>query len=184
MDATDTSWVDEGVNFGSRYVAHLKKPVIAMAWDSPVSSLAAGATRFVLERQFGYPVTVIRTVQLGSIDLSKFNVLILPPAGGYSPAVIPEAAVTRLKAWVTGGGTLVGVEEGVTFLSDKRVGLLDIQQEDAFRDAEPKKPDAAAATGPRATRQAHRHGSRLLESHPGRKGVAGLGCRRDRPRFG
>ena len=55
----------------------------------PVSSQSAGATRFVLERQFGYPVTTIRAAQMSSADLSRFNVLILPPGGNYAQAFGP-----------------------------------------------------------------------------------------------
>jgi hypothetical protein len=47
--------VDDGINFGSNNVLTLKKPAVAMLWDEPTSPLAAGATRFVLERQYGYP---------------------------------------------------------------------------------------------------------------------------------
>ena len=38
----------------------------------------------VVERQFGYPVTLIRTSQLGSADLTRFQVLILLPGAGYA----------------------------------------------------------------------------------------------------
>jgi hypothetical protein len=140
---TDSSWVDEGVNFGSRHVVYLKKPAIAMAWDSPVSSMAAGATRFVIERQFGYPVTVIRASQIGYADLSKFNVLILPPGGfgrGYAEAF---GDGSRLKSWVAGGGVLIGIADAVSYLADKRLGLLDLQQENRFRETDPKKPEPA-----------------------------------------
>ncbi|HWP44216.1 MAG TPA: M14 metallopeptidase family protein, partial [Blastocatellia bacterium] len=57
--ATDTGWVEDGINFGSNNVVFMRRPAIAMAWDTPVSSGSAGWTRYVLERQYGYPVTVI-----------------------------------------------------------------------------------------------------------------------------
>ena len=151
IHATDTSWVDEGVNFGSRYVVRLKRPTIGIAWDTPVSPQAAGATRFVIERQFGYPVTAVRTAQLAGADLSRFHVLILPDgrASGYAQA-LGEAGTARLKSWVSNGGTLIGIQDGVAFLADRKVDLLAVQQEDAFRDSEPaKKPDKPEAE-PRA----------------------------------
>lgn len=33
--ATETGWMDEGPNFGSHWVAYLKRPEIALAWDRP-----------------------------------------------------------------------------------------------------------------------------------------------------
>jgi hypothetical protein len=150
--ASNTSWVDDGVNFGSRNVVLLKRPTIALAWDTPTSSASAGATRFVIERQYGHPVTPVRTQNLGTADLSKFQTLILPEAGfgaGYSQA-LGASGVQRLKEWVSSGGTLVGVGSAVAFLADPRVGLLAVQQELLPRPAgeAARRPEGAAGTGP------------------------------------
>ncbi|HKI20859.1 MAG TPA: hypothetical protein VKA15_23405, partial [Isosphaeraceae bacterium] len=136
---TDTGWVDEGANFGSHHVFAVPRARIAIAWDRPTNSTAAGATRFVLERQYGYPVSVVRTPQLANGDLSQFNVIILPDAGGFgggeSYASIPgPAGMRRLKDWVQAVGTLIGVGSGtVTFLADARSQLLSISQENQVR---------------------------------------------------
>jgi hypothetical protein len=153
---TNSGWVEEGVNFGSRYVLPIRKPAIAMAWDTPASSGSAGAARFVLERQYGYPVTPIRAAQIASADLSRFQVLILPE-GNYAQS-LGESGITRLKAWVEAGGTVVGLGSAVNFLADSRVGLLDIQQENAIREpeaktAQPQTAQAAAQTAPGSAAQ-------------------------------
>ena len=134
----DSGWVDDGVNFGSRYVVPLRKPAIALAWDTPTASSAAGAVRFVLERQFGYPVTAIRTAQLASANLASFQVLILPQGGDYTRP-LGEAGIERIKEWVDAGGTLIALGEAVNFLVDKKVALLDMQRENAVE--EPKKSE-------------------------------------------
>ncbi len=64
--ATDTGWVEGGVNFGCRNVRHVRRAEVALAWDAPTSSSSAGATRFVLEGQYGYPVTPIRSRRITS----------------------------------------------------------------------------------------------------------------------
>jgi hypothetical protein len=135
----NSGWVEEGVNFGSRYVLPVRRPAIALAWDTPAASSAAGATRFVIERQYGYPVTPLRTTQLAAADLSKFNVLILPPGGDYA-AWLGERGIERLKNWVAAGGTLIALGEAVHFLTEPKVEMLDIAQEDAAR-ASPEKKD-------------------------------------------
>jgi hypothetical protein len=131
VTGVDTSWTDDGPSFGSRYVTLLKKPRIALAWDRPVSAGAAGATRFVLERQFGYPVSAIRTAQFATADLSRFNVIILPDgggAGGDSYASVLNATATRkLKEWVQAGGTLIGVGAALQYLGSN--GFLSVQTE-------------------------------------------------------
>src|SRR5205823_5634438 len=58
--ATNSGWTDEGPNFGSNFVQLMRKPEIVIAWDAPTAAGSAGSTRFVLERQFGYPTTPIR----------------------------------------------------------------------------------------------------------------------------
>ncbi|MEW5978073.1 MAG: M14 metallopeptidase family protein [Acidobacteriota bacterium] len=141
--STNTAWVEEGVNFGSRHVVLIPKPSVALAWDTPTQAYSAGSTRFVLERQFGYPVTPIRTPQLARADLSRFQVLILPNAltsEGYRTALGTEG-IRRLKEWVTAGGTLIGLAGAVSFLAEAKTGLLSVSQENV---AQPDQPDRGA----------------------------------------
>lgn len=144
----DSGWVDEGPNFGSAHVHAIPNVKMAIAWDRPTSSGSAGAARFLLEHEYGYPVTVIRTQQLGSADLHDFNVLILPDGGfgeGYD-SVLGAGGARRLKDWVSAGGTLVALGPGaVSYLADAKVGLLAIQQENVAREADTKKPAASGA---------------------------------------
>lgn len=137
--AADTGWVEEGVNFGSRFVFAVKRPTIAIAWDAPVATNAAGHTRFVLERQYGYPTTPVRTSVLAAADLSRFQVIILPDGNYASLATSP--LTQRLKDWVRAGGTLIGVGGAVNYLSDSRVGLLAVQREGLPREAAPPKKE-------------------------------------------
>jgi hypothetical protein len=148
--ATDSGWVDEGVNFGSRYVVPLRRPAIAMAWDTPASSGSAGATRFVLERQYGYPVTAVRLAALNASELARFQVLILPEGGAYAQ-VLGEPGIQRLKEWVQAGGTIVGLGSAVNFLSDARVGLLAISQENVYREPEERGRGGATERGGAST---------------------------------
>lgn len=103
----DTSWVVKGPNFGSENVQSLTAPKIAMAWDEPVSSLSAGHTRFVIERQIGYPVTAIRTTQLVSTNLAGIDVLILPEAQASYANYFSPTGLTNLQNWVENGGVLI-----------------------------------------------------------------------------
>ena len=135
--ATDTGWVDEGPNFGSNNVVFMRKPRVALAWDRPTRAYNAGATRFVIERQIGYPVTPIRTRQLATADLRDFDVLLLPDAGfGYNyDDVLGERGTRRIRDWVRGGGTVVGLGSVATaFLASETTGLLSTSREDKAED--------------------------------------------------
>jgi len=150
IQPTNTGWVEDGVNFGSRYVVRVRKPNVALAWDRPVSSSSAGWARFVLEREFSYPVTALRAQSLASADLSRFQTLILPEGlgEGYSQT-FGARGTQRLKDWVGAGGTLVGIGSAVSYLADPKVKLLAMTQEEAPREAKPaKKPEAEEARTP------------------------------------
>jgi hypothetical protein len=138
----------------------MRAPAIALAWDRPVSSTSAGWARFVLEREYNYPVTIVRTQTLAMADLSRFHVVILPDQGlgdGYSQ-VLGANGIRRLREWVSSGGTLIGIAGAVGFLADSRTGLLPVAQEylarpgETARRPEAPKPEAAkpeAAAEPR-----------------------------------
>ena len=128
--ATPSGWVDGGINFGSGHARAIPKANVAMLWDEPVSSNVSGATRFVLERQFGYPVTVIRTAAMERADLSRYDTLILPPAPAsrYARALGPGGA-EKLNRWVRDGGTLIGIGGALDYLRGNSVKLLNLKQE-------------------------------------------------------
>lgn len=145
--AVDDSWVTDGPNFGSGNVVRHNVPRVAIAWDEPTGSYSAGNTRFIVERQFDFPVTPIRTRQLATADLSRYQVLILPETGfrgpGYAP-VLGEAGAENLKDWVNRGGVLIGLGNANRFLADPATDLLSIRRENAVvedgDDEEEKKP--------------------------------------------
>ena len=126
---TNTSWVSAGVNWGSRQAVKLRPPRIAIAWDSPIASYSAGATRYVLERQFGYPVSVIRARTLAQSDLRRYQVLILPGSRGSLSSVFGESGARNLKEWVREGGTLIAWESALGYLASESVGLLSTERE-------------------------------------------------------
>lgn len=121
--ATDSSFTDEGISFGSASVQPLPAPRVALAWDQPTGTSSAGNTRFVLERQFGYPVEPVRTQHLSEPELDRFDVLILPDGRGYE-GVLGDRGIARLKDWVSRGGVLIGMSGAMRFLADDGVDLL------------------------------------------------------------
>ncbi|MDJ0939353.1 MAG: M14 family metallopeptidase [Woeseiaceae bacterium] len=130
--AVDDSWVTDGPNFGSGNVVRHTPPTVAIAWDRPTSQYSAGNTRFVIERQFDYPVTPIRTARIATSDLGNYDVLILPEArgAGYAP-VLGEAGIQNLKDWVAKGGILIAVGNANRFVADANVDIASIRRESA-----------------------------------------------------
>ena len=120
--ATDTGYVEGGISLGSNQVRPLFAPRVLLAWDSPTDSYSAGHTRFVLERRFGQPVTIVRVGSLSTVDFSDYDVFILPE-GNYTPAIGADL-LQQLKYWMERGGTLITLGEASRWASRQEVGLL------------------------------------------------------------
>ena len=135
--SVNDSWVTDGPSFGSANVVRFNIPKIAMAWDRPTVSYSAGNTRFVIERQFDFPVTPIRVNQLRTADLSRYQVLILPLTSGTGyKAALGESGIDNLKGWVERGGVLISLGNATRFLADPDVDLIAIRREKAVVEVE------------------------------------------------
>ncbi|MDF0534148.1 M14 family metallopeptidase [Shewanella sp. A32] len=142
VTGVDSSWVSEGPSFGSENTVTMTAPNVAMAWDEPVSSLSAGSARFVVEQEFHWPVTAIRSDKLASANLSHYQVLILP-SGDYTAALGKNGAA-NLKAWVAQGGVLITLADATRFATQPDISLLDVKQELAYK--APKEGEDKAAS--------------------------------------
>lgn len=140
----DDGWITDGPSLGSAKVVNMPAPRIAIAWDDPTEPTATGALRYVLEQQFGQPVTAIRVAMLGKADLSRFDVLLLPE-GRYEDRWGEEEG-ENLAGWVSRGGVLIGLGRALHYLADPATKLFSARREDA---AQP--PEAGAKESPDAS---------------------------------
>ncbi len=141
----DDSYVTSGASLGANSVRALRAPKVLLAYDQPASSYSTGWARYVLEQRYGQPVTAVRGSSLGRVDLSDFDVIVLP-SGNYS-SVIGSGLVDRLRDWMSRGGTLVTVANATSWAT--RAGLLSTTAErrggraagsDAPGDGTPEQP--------------------------------------------
>ena len=140
--SVNDSWVTDGPSFGSANVVRFNIPKIAMAWDRPTASYSAGNTRFVIERQFDFPVTPIRVSRLRTADLSRYQVLILPLMNGAGyKAALGKSGIDNLKGWVERGGVLISLGNATRFLADPDVDLIAIRREKAVVEVEEDEKD-------------------------------------------
>ncbi|WP_404828160.1 M14 family zinc carboxypeptidase [Fluctibacter corallii] len=144
VDGVNSSWVIKGPSLGSGNTPELVTPKVAMAWGESTSVTSAGNTRFVIERQMGYPVTAINVADLSNADLSRYHVLILPH--GYYQSALGESGASHINEWVSEGGVLVTMSGATKFIADADV--LDVSREYAVRDSndEPS-PDKGRVSG-------------------------------------
>lgn len=140
-----TGFVDTGKDFGSGYVSYLKAPKVAVLIGEQTSSLSAGEIWHFFEQQLKYPITQIGTDYLKSVDLKKFDVLVVPE--GYY-RLFDEAYLGKISEWVTGGGRLILVANALnSFADQKGFAIKQYASEDAKKDAEKKEKELKEKEG-------------------------------------
>jgi hypothetical protein len=152
--ATATGFSEQGADFGSSEMNFLKAPKIALVGGSQTSSLAHGQIWHYFEQQIHYPVTVISTDYFSGIDLSKYNVLIVPD-GNYK--IFDEGTLSAIERWVSDGGRLILLEKATQAFADKKgFGLKEYADEDARKKAEKEIKDQKEKEGPTIYGEAER----------------------------
>jgi len=119
LNATTTGFVEGGKDFGSSSVAMIKANKIAVLSGAPTSTLQFGEIWHFFEQQLHYPVTVIDTEYMGKVDLSEYNVLVLPDGYGYED-FMDEDKMKLLKEWVSHGGKLIAMGDALKGLTGKQ----------------------------------------------------------------
>tara|TARA_R110002096_G_scaffold71887_6_gene171522 strand:- start:1918 stop:4581 length:2664 start_codon:yes stop_codon:yes gene_type:complete len=141
VHCADSSWVDDGPNFGTNRALDLKVPRVAMLWDRPVGRNSAGWARFVLEQRYGVPISPLRTHDLRRVDLDRFTVLIVPEGGNYDD-VLGAGGVRALRGFIERGGVLVTLGNATRWATTEDVNLLNTGTESREQPDEPETKDA------------------------------------------
>ena len=153
--AVNTAFTDRGdTGVGSENIVSLKNPSIAVVVDGPVSPESYGWLWFTLERRLGVRFTAVRADRIGSIELDRYNIVVLPD-GGPGLAGALGGGMSVLKDWVARGGTLVCLDDAaelptlasVGLSSAKVVGVVVKKKDD--KDDEIPDPDSSASEASR-----------------------------------
>lgn len=113
---SSTGFMDKGKDVGSGDVNFLKPPKIAVLFGEQTSSLSAGEIWHFFEEQLHYPITQIGTDYFKSIDLKKYDVLIIPE-GSYR--LFDDAMLETLNSWISEGGRTIAVGNALGVFSEK-----------------------------------------------------------------
>lgn len=133
--AVGSGRVESGPDFGSMKMLPVPALRIGLVWDQPTERYSAGWARFVIEREFEQPVTLIRGARVASADLSRFHVLVLPGEGVGYESYFGKAGVEALKRYVERGGVLVTLGTATRFAATPSVDLVALRREDSAAEA-------------------------------------------------
>ncbi len=108
---------DVGPDLGSRQVATLALPRIALLTGFGVSAQALGRIWHLLDHEMQAPVSLVPIQRISRADLLAYNVIILPDApaerGPRLREIVGAAGWNRLVDWVSFGGTLILCGESI-----------------------------------------------------------------------
>ncbi|MCK0188525.1 M14 family zinc carboxypeptidase [Arenibacter sp. F20364] len=107
----NTGFVEKGNDFGSSYVPMIKDSKIAMLSGEPTSTLQFGEIWHFFEQQLHYPISILDTEYYDQVDLSEYDVLILP--NGWYSKFFNESKLRELKEFVENGGKLIAMEGAI-----------------------------------------------------------------------
>jgi hypothetical protein len=117
----DSGWMG-GNAFGSSHVRFVREPKIALVGGPGVGATSFGMLWHTLDIDTPVPHTNISLESFRNLDISRFNVLVLPDGEGYADRM-GKRGIEKLQNWVRSGGTVVAIKGASGMLRSKDVDL-------------------------------------------------------------
>ena len=114
VTAVNSGMVDSGFDFGSGNVSIIHHKKVAVISGEGTSSLNFGEIWHFFETQLKYPLHVLNTLNFNKLDLSQYDVLIIP-----EDYTADKETLALLSAYVTNKGTIIAIGSAVSNFADK-----------------------------------------------------------------
>lgn len=137
LNIVSTGFSKSGPDLGSPDIKLVNKQKIAILSGDGTSSLNYGALWHFFEQQLHYPVTSINTEHLNFVELSKYNILIMP--SGFYNNILDEGAMKELQTWIRKGGKVIAIDRALSAFAGKKGFNL------KYNESEDKEPNKLIA---------------------------------------
>jgi hypothetical protein len=111
----NTGFVDSGADLGSDMMSFLEKPKVAILSGQGISPYSFGELWHFFEQSLQYPADIYDASQINQIELSNYNVLILPE-GQYSWT---EDTQKDIQDWLIKGGRIIAIGRALHSLAQQ-----------------------------------------------------------------
>ena len=120
LTGTTSNFLANGKNFEGSAFKIIPDIKVAVLTGKPTSTLQFGEIWHFFEQQLHYPVTIIDSDYMNTIDFDEYDVFVLPGGGGYK-SFMNESRFEDFEKWVFNGGKLIAMGEAINGLigSDK-----------------------------------------------------------------
>ena len=122
-----------GVDLGSPSMISLDKPSVAILAGRGISNLEVGEIWHQLDQRYEIPLTIIDKQRVNSVDLSRYNTLIMTN-GWYGD--LSGQAESSIKDWVRDGGTLILQRSAIEWARSEE--LIDVKNKEAEEIEQPE----------------------------------------------
>jgi Zinc carboxypeptidase len=116
ISSVGTGYVESGRDFGSSAYALLKKPNVAILSGEGTSNNEFGQVWHYFDQELQYPHTVLDANRLDRMDLSAYNLLIMPEGRYRFNDVVWE----KISSWVNAGGRLIAIGDALNSLEGRK----------------------------------------------------------------
>ena len=127
IHGVNTARATEGSFLGAPTYRLLKEPSVAIAFDNGIDYTSFGTLWFTMDRQIQIPHSLIRLSDFDWMDLSRYNVLILPSSWGRMSQYISEGATKKIDKWVSDGGTLIAIGGAAEWAADTSLTISNVR---------------------------------------------------------
>lgn len=114
---TPTGFSERGLDLGSTQLKLISAPKIGVVYGEQTSPTTSGEVWYFLEQEIKYPFTHLGTDYLRQVDLSKYDVLIIPD-GYYT--LFDDQMLDKIASWVSDGGKLILIGSAIKSFSDRK----------------------------------------------------------------
>ena len=119
--AVEGGFSEAGIDLGSASIVPVRRPNIMILAGSGTSATDVGELWHLLDYRYRIPVSLVDIETFNRIEPGKYSVILMP-SGSYSS--LTKAGQEKLRDWVSGGGTLVAMEDAVEYVA--RLGLTKV----------------------------------------------------------
>ncbi len=123
----NTALAQDGPDLGGNEFKLLSTPKIAILTGQSIDLTDFGSIWFMMDQELKYPYTILNAAYINRTDLRKYDVLVLP-SGSYKN-IFSKGDISKLKDWVSNGGTLIGIEDAADFLADSTTKFSKVKLE-------------------------------------------------------